>query len=227
MSDYPAIPAQQWNVTDQQVLSLLQLATLEPDDAGATWPSGMWTQAQVLQFLNNILRDFMHRTGIVSAISFITGVANQGEYDLPQDMIDLRRIAWRFGLSGTGYVELYSTDTFEQDQNENDWPANSQQVPVAYLLNLLASLTVRVTPVPNDLGEAEITTTPLGATADGSGIPLSVPDDWTPYIAWGVLGEMFAKEGEASDPERAQYCRERYEEGVELARFMVQGATYA
>jgi hypothetical protein len=227
MSDYPAIPAQQWNVTDQQVMSLLQLATLEPDDAGATWPSGMWSQAQVLQFLNDILGDFMNRTGIVSAIGFIVGVPNQGAYDLPQDMVDLRRIAWRPGPGGTGYVELYATDTFQQDQNENDWPANAQQVPTAYLLNLLASLTVRVTPIPNDIGEAEITTTPLGAIADGSGVALSVPDDWTPYIAWGVLGEMFGKEGEASDPERAEYCRSRYEEGVELARFMVQGVAYA
>lgn len=227
MPPYGPFPAQTWNVTDQQILSLLQLATLEPDDAGATWPSGMWSQADVLQYLNNILRDFMHRTGIVSAISFITGSPGTGEYDLPQDMIDLRRIAWRAGPGGTGYVELYATDTFQQDQNQNDWPQNSQQVPTAYLLNLLASLTVRVTPIPNDVGEAEITTTPLGATADGSGIPLSIPDDWTPYIAWGVLGEMFAKEGEASDPERAEYCRERYEEGVELARFMASGVAYA
>jgi hypothetical protein len=181
----------------------------------------------VLQYLNDILRDFLHRTGIVSAISFITSVPTQGEYDLPQDMIDLRRIAWRFGPSGTGYVELYATDTFEEDQSDETWSADSQQVPTAYLLNLLASLTVRVTPIPNDIGEAEITTTPLGATADGSGVALSIPDDFTPYIVWGVLGEMFSKEGEASDPERAQYCRERYEEGVELARFMTSGVAYA
>jgi hypothetical protein len=226
VSDYPPIPAQTWSVTDQQVLSLLQLATLEPDDAGVTW-SSMWSQAQVLQYLNDILRDFLHRTGIVSAISFITSVPTQGEYDLPQDMIDLRRIAWRFGPSGTGYVELYATDTFEEDQSDETWSADSQQVPTAYLLNLLASLTVRVTPIPNDIGEAEITTTPLGATADGSGVALSIPDDFTPYIVWGVLGEMFSKEGEASDPERAQYCRERYEEGVELARFMTRGVAYA
>jgi hypothetical protein len=58
-------------------------------------------------------------------------------------------------------------------------------------------------------------------------VALSIPDDFTPYIVWGVLGEMFSKEGEASDPERAQYCRERYEEGVELARFMTSGVAYA
>lgn len=227
MPPYPAIPELQWNVTDQQVMSLLQLATLEPDDGGATWPSGMWTQAQVLSYLNNVLQDFLNRTGIVSAIDFITGVPGQSEYDLPQDMIDLRRIAWRAGLSGTGYVELCLVDTFQLDENNDDWPNDQEQVPQNYLLNLLASLTVRVEPTPNDQGEAEITITTLGPTATGAGVRLSIPDDWTPYIMFGVLEQMFGKVGEASDPQRAAYCHQRYEEGVELARLMASGVAFA
>ena len=226
MPPYPAIPELQWNVLDTQVLSLLQLATLEADDGGATWAS-MWTQAQVLSYFNNVMQDFLHRTGIVSAISFITGVPNQAAYDLPQDLIDLRRIAWRAGLSGTGYEELTLLDTFQLDMNNDDWPADQEQVPTAYLLNLLPSLTVRVSPAPNDQGEAEITTTTLGATATGAGVRLAIPDDWTPYIAFGILEQMFGKVGEANDPQRAAYCHGRYEEGVELARLLSSGVTYA
>jgi hypothetical protein len=224
---YPAIPELQWNVLDTEILSLLQLATLEPDTGGATWASTMWDQADVLSYLNNTIQDFLHRTGIVSAISFITGVPNQGAYDLPQDLIDLRRIAWRAGASGTGYEELTLLDTFQLDMNNDDWPADQEQVPTGYLLNLLPSLTVRVTPTPNDIGEAEITTTTLGATATGAGVALTIPDDFTPYIFFGVLAQMFGKTGEASDPQRATYCQQRYDEGVELARLLSSGVAYA
>jgi len=227
MPPYPAIPAQQWNVTDQQLMSDLQLATLEPDDAGATWPSGMWTQAQVVSWINDVVRDFMHRTGLTCAIDFITGAPSQGSYDLPQDMIDLRRVAWRAGISGTGYEELTLVDTFQKDQSDPTWAANEEQVPTGYLLDLLPSLTLRVVPTPNDLGEAEVTMTTLGTAADGSGIDLPIPDDYTTYLFWGVLAEMLGKAGEASDPERAAYCRERYEEGIELARLMVTGVAFA
>lgn len=224
---YPAIPQQQWNVTDQELMSLLQLATLEPDDGGATWPSNMWSQADVLSYLTNILQDFLHRTGITSAIAFLDGVANQSRYDLPQDTIDLRRIAWRPGTSGTDFVELFAVDTFQQDMQTDDWPANADRVPEAYFLNLLPSLTVQVSPTPNDQGQAEITTTTLGVTPTGAGVALSVPDDWTPYIFWGVLAQMFGKSGEASDPQRAAYCQARYEEGIELARLLSSGVDYA
>lgn len=224
---YPAIPQQAWNVTDTALMSLLQLATLEPDDAGDTWPSGMWSQDDVLSYMTNILQDFLHRTGITSAIAFLDGVPNQGKYDLPQNLIDLRRIAWRPGTSGTDYVELYAVDTFQQDMQTDDWSANASQVPTGYLLNLLPSLTVMVTPTPNDQGQAELTITTLGRTPTGGGVPLSVPDDWTPYIMWGVLAQMFGKSGEASDPQRASYCAQRYEEGIEMARLLSSGVDYA
>lgn len=220
MPPYPAIPAAQWNVLDTELLSLLQLATLEPDDAGVTWASGMWTQAQVVSWINDIVRDFLAQTGLTAAIDFLTGVPAQGSYDLPQNLIDLRRIAWRPGGSGTGYEELTLVDTFNLDENNDDWPANQQQVPTGYLLNLLPSLTVRVHPTPNDIGEAEITLSTLGTEATGAGALLPIPDDWVPYIMWGILGEMLSKQGEASDPERAAYCQQRYQEGVELARIM-------
>lgn len=188
----------------------------------------MWSQADVLSYMTNVLQDFLKRTGITSAIAFLVGVANQSEYDLPQNMIYLRRLAWRPGLTGTDYEELPAVDTFQMDENASQtWPADAAQVPTAYLMDLLPSLTVRVTPTPNDAGEAEITITTLGPAPTGAGVALAVPDDWAPYIAFGVLEQMFGKAGEASDPQRASYCHERYEEGVELARLLSSGVDYA
>lgn len=223
MPGFPPLPANQWNVTDQNIMSLLQLMTLEPDTAGATWPSGMWTQAEIVQYINDVQRDFLSRSGITCAISFFTGLSGQARYNLDQSIIDLRRIAWRQGPAGTSYVELARVDNWEMDFGTDGWDQQSSDVPSRYMTDLTPSLTVQVQPTPDDIGEAELTAITLGTSVDGSGIDLSVPDDWTPYIDWGVLAKMFSKEGEAQDPDRAEYCSSRYEEGIALGRLLVEG----
>lgn len=52
---------------------------------------------------------------------------------------------------------------------------------------------------------------------------LSVPDDWSPYILWGTLAELLSSDGPSFDPVRAQYCKQRYNEGVELANLVLMG----
>ena len=216
------IPAGQWNVFDTQVFSLCQLAMLEPDTSGTTWPSAIWSQPEVIGYLNDVQRDFLSRTGITRAIAHFTGLANIAVYDLPANTIDLRRLAWREGASGTGYVELARADTWEMDNGQGAWTTQAASVPSLYLTDQQPSLTVRVQPPPGDVGEAEMTLTTLG-TDVGLGIALSVPDDWTPYLWFGVMAKMLSKDGEANDPDRAGYCSARYEEGVSLARLMVEG----
>lgn len=216
------IPAAQWNVTDQQVLALCQAATLETIDNGATWASGMWTQAEIVGYLNDIQRDFLSKTGITRAVSYFTGLANTSVYNLPANLIDLRRLAWREGTQGTNYVELARADTWEMDNGQGTWPIQAASVPSMYLTDQQPSLAVRVNPPPGDVGEAEMTFTSLGTDCDGTGIALSVPDDWTPYLWMGVLAKMFSKDGEANDPDRAAYCWSRYQEGIDLGRLLVE-----
>lgn len=47
---------------------------------------------------------------------------------------------------------------------------------------------------------------------------LTVPRFCTMYLKYGVLSEMFAKEGEGQDIPRSRYCRVRYIKGVNLLR---------
>lgn len=224
MGDYP-IAAKQWSVPDTSILSLCQLSVMEPDDLGATWPSAIWSKDEVVSYVNDIQRDFLSRTGITVAIDFFITTANIPRYDLPANTIDLRRIAWRIGPSGTAYVELARADEWELDYGHAAWESQMapNYAPVMYMTDLTPSQTVQLQPPPGDVGEAEITFSTLGAQVDGSGILMSVPDDWTPYLAWGVLAKMLSKEGEGQDPERADYCRMRYEEGIALAQILVEG----
>jgi hypothetical protein len=37
------------------------------------------------------------------------------------------------------------------------------------------------------------------------------------------MADMLSKEGEAQDPQRAEYCESRFSEGVELAKLFFAG----
>lgn len=215
--------APQFNVSDQEVLGNVQLSLIEPNDGGATWPSGIWTKQQALGFLNDRMRKMLGEAGITVAVAYQAGVAGSTRMPLPENLIDVRRVAWANEADSMAYVELPRSDGWEQDHGRKNWPTASAVSPEVYLEDHYPSLTIELIPAPTDLGEAELTFSADGATADGSGVLLSIPDDWTPYLAWGVRADMLASEYEGNDPVRAAHCEQRFAEGIELLRILVDG----
>ena len=92
------IAAPTFGVLDTALMSALQLATLEPDDAGATWPSAMWTQAEVVGYINDRVRRFISETGLTTSIQYNNPTAGQPIINLPTDCIDVLRLAMRPGI---------------------------------------------------------------------------------------------------------------------------------
>lgn len=45
---------------------------------------------------------------------------------------------------------------------------------------------------------------------------LGVPDDWAWVVKWGALYDLLSSQPEASDPLRAAYCKQRYEDGLRM-----------
>lgn len=93
----------------------------------------------------------------------------------------------------------------------------TRQNPRNYALSDIPPLTLEVDfPPPNpgvlDLLVVQSATVPAPpATAT-----LSVPTDWAWVIKWGVLMDLLDKQSEARDPERAEYAKARYMEGLSL-----------
>lgn len=213
----------QFNVTDQEVLSSVQLSLLEPDDGGATWPSEIWTPAQVIGYLNDRQRKFLSESGLTVAVAYQGGQADQPRYALPNNLVDIRRVAWANEASPMAYIELPRADAWEMDHGRTGWPTASAPSPEVYMEDHLPSLTIAVEPTPTDAGEIELIAITTGADVDGNGVLLSVPDDYTPYLAWGLRADMLAGEFEGNDPVRAAHCESRFQEGIELARILVSG----
>lgn len=214
----------EFNVTDKEIMSLVQLMLLEGDTQGQTWPSGLWSLSETVGYMNGRLRRFLKETGLTQEIQFMDTTANVGTYDLPDDTVDIRRLAWRSGPTGFKYKELSRVDSWELDNMVQNWTVSSDVAPSSYTDSFLPTLQVLVNPTPTDVGNAEISTVALGPQVNGTGQSIGVPDEYAPYIAWGVLADMLGKQGEASDPERASYCESRYQEGITLGQILLKGS---
>jgi hypothetical protein len=209
-----SVPSNAYSVTVCEIFNQIQEALLEVPDEGQAFGSGLWTIPEVLGYMNLRISRFLMETGVVQTRSTQAATAGDAIYNLPGDLIDLRRVAW---TSGATTKVLPRSDAFEADMGMGQWdltpgvPQVSMQVPEG-------SLEIRVAP----LASADFTLD-LVYVADLPPVtndcaPFPIPDEWTVYIKWGVLADMLSKEGEANDPQRAAYCNKRWSEGVSLAR---------
>lgn len=207
-----------FGVLDTEVLTNVLTSLLETPA-----PSGIWTTPQIVAYMNDRQRKFIGDSGITVMVAYQAGQSGQPRYPLPDNVVDIRRIAWANVQDPAAYVELPRADAWEMDHGRTNWPSASDISPNVYMEDHLPSLTIEVNPVPTDAGDIELTASTDGIALTGAGIPLSIPDDFTPYIAWGVRADMLAAEYEGNDPARAAHCQQRYEEGIELARILVSG----
>lgn len=118
---------------------------------------------------------------------------------------------------------LTQTDTWDLDNGANNWPSD-RDIPIAWHETTQPQQMVGVGKMPLNDGTIGLLYVALAATLTGLGVNLTIPDDWTPYITWGVLSELLSSDGESFDPVRAKYCDRRFQEGVELANVVLGGS---
>lgn len=208
------------SVTDQVILAQIQRVTLEGvGDLGATWPSGMWTLAEVLGYLNHRQNRWLAATGLLWThveTAIVTGQANQPN---PTDWVATVLLAYK--SSAGVYRELPRMDALELDYALATWPGASSATPRGYTETDGATLTAYVVPIPTDVGSAlERYYVALGAALTQGGVAFSVPDEFVATLKYGALADMFAKVGQANNPVLAQACEARWDEGVELGKLM-------
>lgn len=215
------------SVTDQALLSEIQRVTLEnAGDSGATWPSGMWTQAEVVGYLNQRQNRLIAATALFWTRAQANVTINQSDQAAPADWVATIFIAWKTGAGL--YRELPKLDTQELDFALPTWPGSTAVAPRGYYEIDGATLTTYVVPIPTDAGSAlERYYVALGTALTAAGVNFSVPDEFVPTVKYGALADMFSKVGQAANPVLAQACEERWTEGVELGKIMAQEGWFA
>lgn len=220
-----AIPAAEYSVQVCQLLDEIQYHLMENPNGGISFDSGLWSAAEVLVYLNNRISRFLMETGCMQfrVQQLVTDTEFQ---NLPEDLIDLRRVAWDDGFAGIS--GLARGDSLQADlANATPWETPGVGVPAFYVQIPEESLEIRLVPNPGvnapgdppDLLDIIYVKDFPAVTNDCSIMP--IPDEWCPFVKWGVIADMLAKEGEGNDPKRAQYAEQRYQDGVQLARLYI------
>ncbi len=206
-------------VLDTDLLAEIQLTTQED----ATFSNGIWTLTEVLAYFNQRQYRFLAETQILSATAIVPWIAAEPQQPLPTDWIATITASWH-DLSTGMWTPLPRSDFFETDHMGSPESAVTAQFPQAYRdTDTTDVLTIGVTPAPLSAGEIELIYVALTQLLDGTGQPFDIPDDWVPYLKYGVLADMFGKQGRGQDLLRAKYCEQRYQEGIALVQALLDG----
>lgn len=209
--------------TDQDLLSAVQYTLLEPPDGGVSFPSGLWTPAEMLDALSSRQNQFLKDSLMLVGVAFIPALAGQHRFTLPQDWLVTVAVTW-FGSDGQ-VIPLSRSDAFEADHGLPTW-VNQTGTPQLYMDQETPTLEVQLAPAPIIAGNLELVYVPEQPALNGLGDILAVPDTYAlPVLKYATLAEAFSKDGRGRSPEKAAYCEMRVQLGVEMAQIMLKGWT--
>jgi hypothetical protein len=214
-----------YTVTDTTLFEEIEYHLLEPPTATYSG-SEMFTNADLVNALQKRRDQFLLETGSVITHSVQTGAqTNDGRVALADSVIDIRRIAYFSSLDV--YTVLWRSSESEANSFQYGWWGASGP-PGAYSVVEPAPVVVQIIPVPNLPGSLDLLTISTGAALNpSSGVVLGMPDDFSWVVKWGALADLLTRDGQASDPLRAQYCQRRWIEGVRLAKLSTTAITGA
>lgn len=171
---------------------------------------------EILKFARNRINFFQYLTSLViSKNTYNFAEAGINQLIINDEVIDIVRVAY---LIDSKYYNLRKED--EQDIAFNDSKVfnTTKNIP-DYYTTLLGSLNqIFIYPPPANLGQLEI----ISINGIASSITLALdtkiplPNNLVPYIKYGILADIFSKEGVGQDLARASYCEERWREGIQI-----------
>jgi hypothetical protein len=196
-------------MTDQDLLNGIQYNLVEPPNGGASFPSGLWFRDEVIATINTRQKKLLRDTHLLTQRVEQAVGASTDPVTLPTDLIATLQLVWRVTATGARSI-LTPSDAFEADLLVPTWQT-VPATPIVYLDFDADTLTLRLAPIPDVAGTLEILYVAAPTAATGANRTLSLPDEFCDGVEWGVLADLLGKVGRGGDPQRAQYCSDRFD----------------
>lgn len=210
----PSIAGTAYSDFSCNILSEIQRHMLETTiDDGATW--SLWTEAEVLKYFNDRLKRFYIETGVIRSRQLVS--ASSRTISLPSDVMEVRRVIW--WSSSNVPSPLTREDKWVLNNGYPDWRTASG-TPIAYVEEPNPTRSVILYPYESG-GQLEICYVPYPPVIGSGCQPMPIPAIFSHVIKYGIMADMFAKEGEANDADRSRLCEQRWENGIQLARLFI------
>lgn len=200
-------------MTDQDLLTELQYALLEPPDGGQSWPSEVWSRDDVLDAVNSAVRTLLRDTHCQTTWVEQVVLPLADSVGLPDDWLATAHLVYRHGAT-TARSPLTKTDAFEADHATPGWDTTAG-TPIGYVDRERATLEVRLVPIPVAAGFLENLYVARPDPVNGNGQAIPVPDETVSAVKYGALASLLSDATRLHDPERAAYAQSR----VDLTAF--------
>jgi len=176
----------------------------------ATFSSGFWTETEVIDYINDVEKDFFDRTGCFKRKDDVGATAGDRVFAEPTDSMSIDRITFN-------RVPLHRTDRWALDMENRNWKNEPSGVPKQYHQDLL---TTKRFEVDRDVGptgqDFTLIYTILPATLTNATDLMNTSPAFFHYVLYGVLEKMLGKQGEGQDLDLEKYCHARYEAGIAI-----------
>lgn len=208
-------------MNDQDQMTAIQYALVEPPDGGNDWPSGLWTRDEVVSALNQRQAKLLKNTLLVVTSGSLPVVGGDHRLALPSDLLRIVSVLW-LGVDGL-IRELPRVDSFEADHAIPTWDAVPTTAPLVYMEYDAGTLTIQIAPAPLVAGTLAVLYVPHGTTLTGDGVALTVPDELAHAVKYGALADLLSKDGRGKDTARAEYAEQRFDLAVDLTHILLNG----
>ena len=207
-----------YTVTQLEIIQLIQHHLLEPANTSypLTWTgSTQFTMTDLLVALQRRQDDTLGTTGCIITRSTVAAALTT-RTTLTDASIDIRRLAW---LPDNTYTPkpINQSDFWAERAFDPGWTTPPAEPPSNWMQNTEPPISFDVDRVPPVSGQWDVLTVDSGSAFSASASALmSLPDDWTWVAKYGALSDLLSRESPAKDIVRAEYCKQRYQEGLAL-----------
>lgn len=187
----------------------------------ASFTSGLWTIAEIAGYYNQRQNRFNRDAKLLLAYEAVAVGSGATTVALPEDWIATQRATWRSAAGVISPVGL--SDRFAAQQGIAS--ATAPTVPLMLDDQSAGPRVGELYPPPITAGTLGLVYASLCEILNfnGTGDIFDLPDEFVPYITYGVMADMLSKDGRGQDLVRAKYCEERFEEGIALAAILLTG----
>ena len=203
-------------VTDTQCYTEIEYMLLEPPSGGTWTGTSQFSISMLSQSLqrrrDEILQVTNANQSLEAGIALTPGTRRTF---LADTVIDVARV--RYLPTGGSAVTLYRDDTVAQEYYESPLYQQNPGTPNTFMLSAQPPLSFDVDIPPNQPGSYEAVILSQGTPFNPpSSTILGIPNDFAWVAEWGALADILGQESEATDRQRADYCRKRYQDGLGL-----------
>jgi hypothetical protein len=227
-ADNGAGSPRQQTLTDTDIYNLIEYHLLEPA-TGALWTgTNQFAISDLWQSCSRRRNEMLQLAACNMAEVSLACIPNTNTVPVPDSALDVRRVRWVPAAGKGSPVTLqrgdvlsfqrFTANYLQTNTQPMRWDILSGQEAPGVANTLLALVLDALVNVPSTVQVLTIAGAPDFNPPGGN--PLLIPDDWMWVLKFGALADILSKEEEGRDIARAQYCRKRYEEGLQLMMTM-------